>query len=118
MTVLIVDDHSSFRAQVRRLLEDAGHEVVGEAEDGATAIAAVLELRPSLVVLDVQLPDIDGFEVAEHLARQAAGTAVVMISTREAGDYRTRLAMRPDLRFICKADLSADALATALGGAP
>ena len=68
-TVLIVDDHPNFRASVRRLLVDAGYEVVGEAPDGASALAAARELRPAIVLLDVQLPDLDGFEVALRLSR-------------------------------------------------
>ncbi len=70
-SVLIVDDHPSFRLSARRMLEAYGYTVVGEAEDGERALAAAEELKPDLVLLDVQLPDIDGFEVAERLA--AAG---------------------------------------------
>ena len=76
MTVLIVDDHPSFRASARTLLEAEGYEVVGEAENGAAALQAVKELKPDLVLLDVQLPDIDGFQVAEQLSpagRSAGG---------------------------------------------
>ena len=63
-TVLIVDDHPSFRATARALLESEGFEVVGEAEDGGSALQRAEELHPEIVLLDVQLPDIDGFEVA------------------------------------------------------
>ena len=66
-TVLIVDDHPSFRASARRMLEAAGYEVLGEAEDGAAALAAAQQLTPDLVLLDLRLPDIDGFEVARRL---------------------------------------------------
>ena len=66
-SVLIVDDHPSFRASARRMLEADGYGVVGEAEDGAAALAAAEQLRPDLVLLDVRLPDIDGFEVARRL---------------------------------------------------
>ena len=69
-SVLIVDDHPSFRASARRMLEAAGYEVVGEAEDGAAALDAAGQLRPDVVLLDVRLPDIDGFEVARRLARR------------------------------------------------
>ena len=69
MTVLIVDDHPSFRASARTLLEAEGYDVVGEAENGESAVAAALRLRPDLVLLDVQLPDIDGFEVADQIGR-------------------------------------------------
>ena len=64
-TLLIVDDHPSFRAIARVLLESDGFDVVGEAQDGAEAIEAARRLRPEVVLLDVQLPDMDGFDVAE-----------------------------------------------------
>ena len=76
-TVLIVDDHPAFRSLARALLESEGFAVVGEAEDGEAAIAAVAALRPAVVLLDVQLPGLDGFEVAERLAAQADAPAVV-----------------------------------------
>ncbi len=69
-TVLIVDDHPSFRATARALLQAEGFDVVGEAVDGADALAKVRELRPEVVLLDVQLPDLDGFEIASRLCRQ------------------------------------------------
>src|SRR4051812_8927021 len=83
-TVLIVDDHASFRAFARMLLERDGYVVVGEAVDGTGALAAVDALRPTIVVLDVQLPDRDGFEVAELVAAQDGAPAVVLVSTRTA----------------------------------
>ena len=67
-TVLIVDDHAGFRGFARRLLEADGFTVVGEAGDGTSALAAVDDQRPEIVLLDVVLPDIDGFAVAERLA--------------------------------------------------
>src|ERR671928_1010030 len=85
--VLIVDDHPSFRASARSLLEAEGYEVVGEAADGAEALAAVTALHPDLVLLDVQLPDIDGFEVAERLKELEDRPAVVLTSSRDGKDY-------------------------------
>ena len=67
--MLIVDDHADFRASARALLEAEGFEVIGEAADGREAIAEVRRLRPDVVLLDIQLPDQDGFAVAERLAR-------------------------------------------------
>ena len=67
LSVLIVDDHPSFRASARVLLEAEGFDVIGEAADGASGIAEAKRLRPDLVLLDVQLPDIDGFDVASRL---------------------------------------------------
>jgi DNA-binding NarL/FixJ family response regulator len=110
-TVLIVDDHPSFRSLARALLETEGFTVVGEAEDGATAIAAVEALRPAVVLLDVQLPDLDGFEVAERLASRADAPAVVLVSTRTAAAYGVRLETTSARGFISKTSLSGAALA-------
>jgi CheY-like chemotaxis protein len=68
-TVLIVDDHAPFRAVARALLQLEGFEVVGEAADALSALEAVGRLRPDVVVLDIQLPDLDGFEVARQSSR-------------------------------------------------
>jgi DNA-binding NarL/FixJ family response regulator len=108
-TVVIVDDHSAFRAAARRLLEADGFDVVGEAADGAAAIAEVERLRPELVLLDVQLPDIDGFAVAERLP--ADGPTIVLISSRSPSSFRRRLAANPSWTFLPKAELSGAALA-------
>src|SRR6476620_8546241 len=86
-TVLIVDDHSDFRASARDLLESEGFMVVGEASDGAGALEAAATLRPDVVLLDIQLPDIDGLTVAERLASIAGAPAVVLISSRDAAAY-------------------------------
>ncbi len=110
-TVLIVDDHPSFRSFARTLLESEGFAVVGEAEDGAAALAAVEALRPMIVLLDVQLPDTDGFEVAERLAEAADSPEVVLISTRTAAAYGERLETTPARGFILKTSLSGPALA-------
>ncbi len=83
-SVLIVDDHDAFRALARRILEADGFEVVGEAADGASGVDAALALQPQIVLLDVQLPDIDGFAVAELLALAGSQCDVVMTSTRPA----------------------------------
>jgi DNA-binding NarL/FixJ family response regulator len=112
-TVLIVDDHPAFRSAARALLEDAGFAVVGEAGDGASAIDAVLALRPEIVLLDVQLPDLDGFAVGDRLLRAGVAAAIVLTSTRSAASYRRRLASRPSWPFIPKADLTAESLAEA-----
>jgi len=113
-TVLIVDDHPAFRSAARALLEDAGFEVVGEAGDGSSAIAAVLELRPDIVLLDVQLPDLDGFAVGERLLEDGARTAIVLTSSRGTASFRRRLAIHP-WPFIAKSDLSAETLLEAAG---
>jgi DNA-binding NarL/FixJ family response regulator len=109
-TVVIVDDHPGFRSSARALLEAAGFEVVGEAADGVSALAAVDRLHPRIVLLDVQLPDIDGFAVAERLASAGDPPAVVLVSTRTISSYRRRLAHSPVRGFISKSELSGNAL--------
>ena len=90
-SVVIVDDHPEFRAFAHLLLEQDSWRIVGEAADAAEAIAAVAEHRPDIVLLDVQLPDRDGFDVAAELARDPEPPAVVFMSSREASDYGERL---------------------------
>lgn len=104
--VLIADDHAGFRAQARMLLEAFGYDVVGEAEDGGTAIAAVHALHPDVLLLDIQLPDRDGFSVADEIAGEADAPQVVLISSREASDYAPRLSQVPVAGFIHKPELS------------
>jgi len=104
--VLIVDDHEPFRAIARKLLEVAGYVVAGEAADAAGALAAVAAEAPDAVLLDVQLPDRDGFSVARTLARKG-GPAVVLISSREAEDYGRRIEACGARGFIPKSKLSA-----------
>ena len=106
LRVLIVDDHASFRDIARMLLAAAGVEVVGEAADGASAIAAAREQRPDCVLLDVHLPDIDGFEVAAALAAGEDGPAVVMTSTRDVRDFAPLLRHAPVRGFIAKESFS------------
>ena len=115
-SVLIVDDHPSFRASARRMLEASGYAVVGEAADGAAAIAAAGELGPDLVLLDVQLPDLSGFEVAERLAAlEGAGPEVVLTSSRDRAEYGDEVETSPVRGFIPKSDLSGEALAELVG---
>jgi two-component system response regulator EvgA len=109
-SVLIVDDHAGFRATARRLLESEGYAVVGEAEDGAAALAAVAELRPDVVLLDVQLPDIDGFEVSSRLTRANTSAAVIMVSSRDGADYGSLASDSGARGFVAKSDLSGAAL--------
>jgi DNA-binding NarL/FixJ family response regulator len=113
-TVLVVDDHAEFRAAARALLEAAGYVVVAEAADGAEAIAATARAHPAVVLLDIQLPGLDGFAVAEQLAAVADPPAVVLTSGRDARTYGGRLAAAPARGFIAKRDLSGAALARLL----
>ena len=114
-TVLIVDDHAAFRASARALLQAEGFEVVGEAGDGAGALAAVAVLRPEIVLLDIQLADLDGLAVAEQLAGAPDAPAVVLISSRDAAAYGPRLQATPARGFIPKSGLSGEALAALTG---
>jgi DNA-binding NarL/FixJ family response regulator len=108
--VLIVDDHPGFRAQARVLLAAAGYEVVGEAADGESGVRVARDLSPDLVLLDVQLPDITGFEVAQRVHSQPVPPAIVLISSRDASDYGSRIGRSGARGFVSKADLSAAAL--------
>jgi DNA-binding NarL/FixJ family response regulator len=114
-TLLIVDDHPGFRSLARRLLEAGGFEVVGEAADGHAAVATARKLRPDVVLLDIQLPDIDGFEVTARLADGGAGPVVVLTSTRDRADYGPRVDQCGARGFISKAELSGAALRAFLG---
>ena len=109
-TVLIVDDHPSFRASARRMLEADGYEVVGEAATGSSALDAARELRPDVVLLDIRLPDVDGFRVAEQLAAHRAAPAIVLTSSRDQSDFGGDIADGPAHGFIPKSELSAEAI--------
>jgi CheY-like chemotaxis protein len=105
-TVLIVDDHASFRRMARKLLEAEGFDVVGEASNGAEALVAVAHLRPDLVLLDVQMPDMDGFEVAERLCANGSRPVVVLTSSRDAAEFGGLIERSPVRGFVPKAELS------------
>jgi DNA-binding NarL/FixJ family response regulator len=114
VTVLIVDDHALFRKWARVLLEQAGYAVLGDAADGASAIEEASRTRPEVVLLDIRLPDIDGFEVAERLIAQPSPPIVVLISTADASDYGERISRSRALGFLTKDELTAESLATLL----
>jgi CheY-like chemotaxis protein len=109
-SVLIVDDHPSFRASARAILEEEGFEVVGEVDDGESAIAAASRLEPDVVLLDVQLPDATGFEVCERLCRSERRPSIVLVSTRDASDYDDLIRQSLARGFISKAELSGEAV--------
>jgi DNA-binding NarL/FixJ family response regulator len=113
-SVLIVDDHEDFRTSARALLELQGFEVVADVENGEAALAAADRLRPDIVLLDVQLPGMDGFEVAERLAATAAAPRVVLISSRRRSAYEVRMPGAHVAGFLGKHELSGAALAAFL----
>jgi CheY-like chemotaxis protein len=113
-TVLIVDDHPGFRAAARRLLEIEGYDVVGEAPDGQSAIEAVRTLRPDVVLLDIQLPDFDGFEVCRRLNGDTPMPVIVLTSSRDPSDYGPCLTATAATAFVPKAELSGAGIAAAL----
>ena len=113
-TVLIVDDHPSFRGTARALLESEGFDVVGEAADGASAIESATSLRPDVVLLDVYLPDIDGFAVAAELTRNGRPPAIILISSRDAHDFGPLVEQSGARGFIPKAELSGATLSALL----
>jgi len=110
-TVLIVDDHKAFRTSARHLLEAEGFVVVGEAANGLEAIELTSELSPDLVLLDIQLPDVDGFVVAKELQQRGERTTIVLTSSRDAADYGASIAESGARGFVPKGDLSGAAIA-------
>ncbi len=113
---MIVDDHADFRWFARSVLQAEGSEVVGEAQDGASALLVARAAKPGLVLLDVQLPDVDGFAVCEQLAVQDGAPVVVLTSSRSESMYRRRLEGSSARGFIAKAELSGPALAAFADG--
>ncbi len=121
-TLLIVDDHAGFRSFARSLLEADGYTVVGEAGDGASAVEAARTLNPQLVLLDIVLPDVDGFVVCELIVQPEGPTgpgcprrpAVVLTSSRDLSSFRGRFAASSARGFIAKQDLTGAALTALL----
>lgn len=110
-SVLIVDDHDTFRVLARAVLEASGYTIAGEAANGESALRTAAEVDPDIVLLDIQLPGTDGFAVAQRLAQLPRPPAVVLVSTRDEDAYRERLNETPALGFVNKSDFSGRALA-------
>ncbi len=117
-TLLIVDDHEGLRSFARTLLGAEGFNVVGEAANGEAALAAVQELHPDVVLLDIGLPGIDGFEVAQCLAKEPGAPSLVLTSSRHASAYGRRMADSPARGFLPKQELSGAAVAAIIAQTP
>jgi DNA-binding NarL/FixJ family response regulator len=114
-TALIVDDHPSFRASARAMLESEGFVVVGELADGASVLEAVKALEPDVVLLDVQLPDMSGFDVCAQLECGDCSTArVILVSSRDLTDYGELVEVSCACGFVSKGELSGDVIAALL----
>jgi len=117
-TLLIVDDHEGLRSFARTVLGAEGFDVIGEAADGEAAIVAVQALHPDVVLLDIGLPGIDGFEVAQRLAKAPGAPSFVLTSSRHASDYGQRMADSPARGFLPKHELSGAAVSALLAQMP
>lgn len=109
--VLIVDDQPPFREASRMVVElTDGFQVAGEAENGEQAVALVSELRPDLVLMDVQMPGIDGIETTRRISAMPEAPVVVVMSTHESGDYREVAEAAGALTFVPKSQFDMDTL--------
>jgi DNA-binding NarL/FixJ family response regulator len=111
---VLIDDNTRFRSVARSVLEAAGYDVVAEADDGASGVAAVETAKPDLALVDVQLPDIDGFEVTRQLIAAGYGSAIVLISSRDRSEFGSLVESSGATGFVPKDELSAESLAALL----
>jgi len=117
-TVLIIDDHAAFRVGARALLAVDGYDVIGEAADGQSGLDAAAALQPEVVLLDVRLPDMDGFAVADALAARGSGAAIVITSSSDDPLYPERAIGSGARGFVAKHDVSGPTLDRLLAGPP
>jgi len=116
--VLIVDDQSPFREASRMVVEmTEGFEVAGVAENGEAAVEMAATLQPDLVLMDVQMPGIDGLEATRRIMRSTDPTRVLVMSTHESGDYAIPAEAAGAIGFMPKSEFSMDALSEAWSSA-
>jgi len=113
---LIVDDYAPFLDAASGLLSDRGAAVVGVATSGAEALRRAEELRPEVILVDINLGAESGFEVAEQLHRDGRSAPVIMISTHAEHDFADMIAASPAVGFLCKSALSPSAVRDLLRG--
>ena len=112
--VLVIDDNTAFRGALRRLLTTDGFIVVAGAATGASGVRLAREHGPDVVIVDVQLPDTDGFDVAEQLADLDLPLDVILTSSLDGSDFGALVTDSPARGFIPKAELSARAIGALL----
>ncbi len=111
VSVLIVDDQEPFRSAARMVVElTDGFEVVGEAETGEAGVEMTGELEPDLVLVDINMPGIDGLEATRRITSTRPETKVVIFSTYEASEYESRAKDAGAIAFIPKSDFDPGAL--------
>ena len=110
LRVLIAEDEALIRLDLREMLSEEGFDVVGEAADGATALEAATSLDPEVILLDIQLPDMDGFEVARRLLAEGPKRQIVLVSSRDRSAYGPLIEESGARGFVSKGDLSRDSL--------
>lgn len=111
----MVDDHAAFRAAARSLLEAGGFDVVAEAATASAALAVARRLHADLVLLDVRLPDVPGWQAAERLREIAPDTQIVLVSSAASADVLSRVSSGVAGGFLAKHELSAPALRSIMG---
>ena len=116
--VLIVDDQEPFRLAARTVVElTDGFDVAGEAETGEASVEMARELRPDLVLMDVNLPGIDGLEATRRILAENDGVVVVVVSTYEASEYEPRALEAGAAAYVPKSELEPDRLSDAWAAA-
>jgi DNA-binding NarL/FixJ family response regulator len=116
ITLIIVDDQPSIRRAVKECLAlEPGVQVVGEAGDGAGGLAVALEMRPNIVLTDIEMGGIDGFGVAEEVRRALPGTRVIILTIHDTRANRERAREAGASAFVSKHEPAEVLLASILG---